>query len=287
MRDYVIVTDSASDLPKEILKEYDIPCLPLYYSIDGVIYGDEKNIEPHEFFELMRKGAMPTTMGCNPEYATEMFRSILNQGKDILHIAFSSALSVSYNSARIAAEDLKEEFPDSNIVVIDSKAASLGQGLLVYKAATLKKEGKSLEEVKTWIEENLNHMCHYFTVDDLFHLHRGGRVSKTTAVVGTLIHVKPVLHVTNEGELKPFQNVRGRKKALQSLVDSMKKEGTGYENKVAFIVHGDCIEDANKVADKIKEECGVEKVIIGMLSPTIGTHAGPGTVGLFFIGENK
>ena len=148
MRDYVIVTDSASDLPKEILKEYDIPCLPLYYSIDGVIYGDEKNIEPHEFFELMRKGAMPTTMGCNPEYATEMFRSILNQGKDILHIAFSSALSVSYNSARIAAEDLKEEFPDSNIVVIDSKAASLGQGLLVYKAATLKKEGKSLEEVK-------------------------------------------------------------------------------------------------------------------------------------------
>ena len=158
MRDYVIVTDSASDLPKEILKEYDIPCLPLYYSIDGVIYGDEKNIEPHEFFELMRKGAMPTTMGCNPEYATEMFRSILNQGKDILHIAFSSALSVSYNSARIAAEDLKEEFPDSNIVVIDSKAASLGQGLLVYKAATLKKEGKSLEEVKTWIEENLNHM---------------------------------------------------------------------------------------------------------------------------------
>lgn len=153
MRDYVIVTDSASDLPQEILQEYDIPCLPLYYSIDGVIYGDEKNIEPHEFFELMRKGAMPTTMGCNPEYATEMFRSILNQGKDILHIAFSSALSVSYNSARIAAEDLKEEFPDSNIVVIDSKAASLGQGLLVYKAATLKKEGKSLEEVRPGLKK--------------------------------------------------------------------------------------------------------------------------------------
>ena len=287
MRDYVIVTDSASDLPKEILKEYDIPCLPLYYSIDGVIYGDEKNIEPHEFFELMRKGAMPTTMGCNPEYATEMFRSILNQGKDILHIAFSSALSVSYNSARIAAEDLKEEFPDSNIVVIDSKAASLGQGLLVYKAATLKKEGKSLEEVKTWIEENLNHMCHYFTVDDLFHLHRGGRVSKASAIVGTMIQIKPIIHMDDHGELKVIGKERGRKKALTHIVDMAVKQSEGWDNDIVMITHGDCKEDAEFVARQVEKKMGIHNILINCIGTVIGSHTGPGVVAVFCMGNKR
>lgn len=287
MRDYVIVTDSASDLPQEILQEYDIPCLPLYYSIDGVIYGDEKNIEPHEFFELMRKGAMPTTMGCNPEYATEMFRSILNQGKDILHIAFSSALSVSYNSARIAAEDLKEEFPDSNIVVIDSKAASLGQGLLVYKAATLKKEGKSLEEVKTWIEENLNHMCHYFTVDDLFHLHRGGRVSKASAIVGTMIQIKPIIHMDDHGELKVIGKERGRKKALTHIVDMAVKQSEGWDNDIVMITHGDCKEDAEFVARQVEKKMGVHNILINCIGTVIGSHTGPGVVAVFCMGNKR
>ena len=287
MRDYVIVTDSASDLPKEILQEYDIPCLPLYYSIDGVIYGDEKNIEPHEFFELMRKGAMPTTMGCNPEYATEMFRSILNQGKDILHIAFSSALSVSYNSARIAAEDLKEEFPDSNIVVIDSKAASLGQGLLVYKAATLKKEGKSLEEVKAWIEENLNHMCHYFTVDDLFHLHRGGRVSKASAIVGTMIQIKPIIHMDDHGELKVIGKERGRKKALTHIVDMAVKQSEGWDNDIVMITHGDCKEDAEFVARQVEKKMGVHNILINCIGTVIGSHTGPGVVAVFCMGNKR
>lgn len=287
MRDYVIVTDSASDLPKEILQEYDIPCLPLYYSIDGVIYGDEKNIEPHEFFELMRKGAMPTTMGCNPEYATEMFRSILNQGKDILHIAFSSALSVSYNSARIAAEDLKEEFPDSNIIVIDSKAASLGQGLLVYKAATLKKEGKSLEEVKAWIEENLNHMCHYFTVDDLFHLHRGGRVSKASAIVGTMIQIKPIIHMDDHGELKVIGKERGRKKALTHIVDMAVKQSEGWDNDIVMITHGDCKEDAEFVARQVEKKMGVHNILINCIGTVIGSHTGPGVVAVFCMGNKR
>lgn len=196
---------------------------------------------------------------------------------------------MSYNSAIVAADELKDEFPENKIIVIDTKAASLGQGLIVYKAALLKKEGKTLDEVVEWINENLNHICHFFTVDDLFHLHRGGRVSKTVAVVGTLIHVKPVLHVDNAGELKSLQNVRGRKKALNTLIELMKKEGTGYEgeNDIAFVVHGDCLEEAQKVADKIKAECGIQDVLIGILSPTIGAHAGPGTVGVFCLGQNR
>lgn len=287
MRDYVIVTDSASDLPENILKEFEIPCVPLYYSIQGEVFGAEKKIEPHEFFERMRGGEMPTTMGCNPENIITVFREILEKGKDVLHIAFASALSVSYNSAMVAADELKDEFPDNRIIVVDSKAASLGQGLIVYMAVQLKKQGKSIDEVVEWINNNLDHLCHFFTVDDLFHLHRGGRVSKTVAVVGTLIHVKPVLHVNNKGELKSLQNVRGRKKALCTLVDYMKKEGKGYENGIAFVVHADCLEEAQIVADKIKEECGIKEVLIGILSPTIGSHAGPGTVGVFCLGENK
>lgn len=288
MSEYIIMTDSTVDLPKEYLtEELGVPYIPLTYLIDGQSYEDMIGLTGEEFFAKVRAGSMPTTSQINPEQAREALEPYLKDGKDILYIAFSSGLSGTYNSIRMAAEELQEEYPERKLIVIDSLCACMGEGLLVYKAVQLKRAGKSLEEVAAWVEENKLHIMHNVTIDDLFHLHRGGRVSKTTAVVGTLIHVKPVLHVTNEGELKPFQNVRGRKKALQSLVDSMKKEGAGYENKVAFIVHGDCIEDANKVADKIKEECGVEKVIIGMLSPTIGTHAGPGTVGLFFIGENK
>ena len=288
MSEYMIMTDSTVDLPKEYLtEELGVPYIPLTYLIDGQSYEDMIGLTGEEFFAKVRAGSMPTTSQINPEQAREALEPYLKEGKDILYIAFSSGLSGTYNSIRMAAEELQEEYPERKLIVIDSLCACMGEGLLVYKAVQLKRAGKSLEEVAAWVEENKLHIMHNVTIDDLFHLHRGGRVSKTTAVVGTLIHVKPVLHVTNEGELKPFQNVRGRKKALQSLVDSMKKEGAGYENKVAFIVHGDCIEDANKVADKIKEECGVEKVIIGMLSPTIGTHAGPGTVGLFFIGENK
>lgn len=288
MSEYIIMTDSTVDLPKEYLtEELGVPYIPLTYLIDGQSYEDMIGLTGEEFFAKVRAGSMPTTSQINPEQAREALEPYLKEGKDILYIAFSSGLSGTYNSIRMAAEELQEEYPERKLIVIDSLCACMGEGLLVYKAVQMKRAGKSLEEVAAWVEENKLHIMHNVTIDDLFHLHRGGRVSKTTAVVGTLIHVKPVLHVTNEGELKPFQNVRGRKKALQSLVDSMKKEGAGYENKVAFIVHGDCIEDANKVADKIKEECGVEKVIIGMLSPTIGTHAGPGTVGLFFIGENK
>lgn len=287
MSEYLITTDACADLPQEYLLENNIKCMPLYYNLDDVIYGDEENVEPHEFYEKMRKGAMPTTMACNPEYVENAFRTILEKGFDIIHIAFSSALSSSYNASVIAAKELEEEFPQRKIEVIDSKCASMGQGLLVYKLVNLKEEGKSFEEVVKWAYESLPHISHQFTVDDLHHLHRGGRVSKTTAVVGSLINVKPILHVNDEGKLLAISNVRGRKKAIQHLLQSMKETSVGYDNDIVFISHGDCREEAEKLAEMIKEETGIDKFMINYIGPTIGAHAGPGTIALFFMAEHR
>lgn len=287
MSEYLITTDACADLPKEYILENNIKVMPLYYCLDDVIYGEEEEMEPHAFYEKMKGGSMPTTMACNPEYVEMAFRDILEKGFDILHIAFSSALSSSFNSAVIAANDLREEYPQRRIEVIDSKCASMGQGLLVYKLVQMKEKGESLDRALSWVDENLLHVCHNFTVNDLYHLHRGGRVSKATAVVGTLINVKPVLHVDDEGKLMSLQNVRGRKKSIQALVDIMKKESEGYDNDIVFISHGDCLEDAEKLANIIKEQLGIEKFMIHYVGPTIGTHSGPGTLALFYMGKKR
>lgn len=287
MRDFIISTDSTADLPLEYVKEHNIFIHPLYYNLDGEIYGGDTNLDPKDFYDRMRNGLMPTTMASNPEFILESFTKQVKSGVDVLHISFSSALSGSCSTATVTGREVCDENPDAKIVVVDSCCASMGQGLLVYKAIQLKEAGKSLEEVVTYIEENKNHICHQFTVDNLFHLHRGGRVSKTTAIIGTLINVKPVLHVDNEGHLIPLTNVRGRKKALTTLVDNMEQKAKGYENDVVFISHGDCIDDANFVADLIKERLGITNFMINYICPTIGTHSGPGTVALFFVGSEK
>ena len=288
MKDFIITTELTADLPDEYVMEHNLRIIPLYYKFDDeVIYGDEVNLEPHEFYEKMRGGAMPTTMACNPEYVENCFRNILDAGADVLHIAFSSALSSSCSTAYMVAEQLKSEYPAAKIIVIDSKSASMGQGLLVDKAVKQKEKGKSIDEIAEWLENNKLHLCHQFTVDDLFHLHRGGRVSRATAIVGTLINVKPVLHVDNEGALVSLNNVRGRKKAINSLVDSMIKETEGYENDTIFISHGDCIEDAEYLAEKVKEKTGITNIYINYVCPTIGAHSGPGTLALFFLGEHR
>lgn len=289
MKQFIITTDGNADLPEDYTKENGIRVIPLYYSIDDKIYGGEDNLTPEEFYAKMRQGKMPTTMAVNPEVAKKTFQEIIHEGFDILHIAFSSALSSSYNGAAMAARELCEAESGVQIKVVDSLSASLGQGLLVHKLNELKKEGKTLEETYEWAENHKLNICHQFTVDDLFHLHRGGRVSKATAIVGTLINVKPVLHVDDEGRLIPLNNVRGRKKALNALVDNMAKTIGGFagENDVIFISHGDCIADAQYVADKVKEKFGIEKFIINMVSPTIGAHSGPGTVALFYMGEKR
>ena len=239
----------------------------------------------------MRDGSMPTTSQVNPEQAKAAFTACLKEGKDVLYIAFSSGLSGTCGSGMVAAQEIQEEgeYPERKIVVIDSLSASLGEGLLVHKAVMLKEAGKSMEEVADWVENNKLHLCHNFTVDDLFHLHRGGRVSKATAILGTMINIKPVLHVDDEGHLIAIGKVRGRKKSLSALVDRMAEQIKGYEdqNDVVFISHGDCMEDAEYVKKLVQERFGIEKFIINHVGPTIGAHSGPGTVALFFMGNPR
>lgn len=289
MKPFIITTDSASDLPKNYLKNYNLYIEPLYYTLQDVCYGGNKNLDYTTFYQRMRDGEMPITNAIIPEHMSTGLRPYLEQGYDILHIAFSSALSASCQNAIIAANELMEEFPNSKIVVVDSLSASLGQGLIVHKALQLQKTGKTMEEIVEWIEHNKDNVCHYFTVDDLNHLYRGGRISKTRAVIGSIINVKPILHVNKEGKLIAHSTVRGRKKALTTLVDKMEKALSGFEkeNDVVFISHGDCLEDAEFVASLIKERFNIKEVIIGYISPTIGAHAGPGTVALFFLGNDK
>ena len=287
MKDYIISTDSTVDLPKDYLEENNIFIHPLYYSLEGIVYGGDKDLTPKDFYAKMRTGLMPSTMASNPEFVHNAFKKQVESGVEVLHISFSSALSGSCSNATVNAREICEEIPTAKIIVIDSLAASLGQGLLVHKAVQLKKQGKTIDEVAAWLEANKNHLCHQFTVDNLFHLHRGGRVSKATAIIGTLINVKPVLNVDNEVRLIPLVNVRGRKKALTTLVDNMEKQIKGYDNDIIFISHGDCIEDAQFVADLVKERIGITNILINYVCPTIGTHSGPGTVALFYMGEEK
>lgn len=289
MKKYIITTDTTSDLPDDYLRQHGIGLLPLYYSLNGTVYGEENSLEPKAFYHIMREGAMPTTMAVNPDIAKKVFTRLLDEGYDILHIAFSSALSGSCSVAGSTAREICDERKDAKIIVIDSLCASLGEGLLIHKAVMLKESGKSIDEVADWLEKNKLNLCHLFTVDDLHHLHRGGRVSKATAIIGTLINVKPVLHVDNEGRLIPLNNVRGRKKALLSLVDQMEQKIKDYpqNNDIIFISHGDCEEDARYVADQIKERFGIREFLINFVSPTIGAHSGPGTIALFFMGKQR
>ena len=264
--------------------------MSLPYTLEGTSYTWEKPMPVKDFYDKMRAGSLPTTSQANPEEAALLYESILKDNDvDILHIAFSSGLSGSFNSCRIAAADVCEKYPDHRIVVVDSLAATLGQGLLVYKAVQLNEAGKSLDEVAAWVEENKYHLVHNFTVDDLFHLHRGGRLSKTAAIVGTMINLKPVLHVDDEGHLVMLSKVRGRKKSLIGLVDCMEKQLGDWKDKndIIFISHGDCPEDAQFVADLIKERFGYENFMIDYIGATIGAHSGPGTVALFYLGDHR
>ena len=287
MSEYVITTDNNSDLPEEYLKDHGVGCMYLSYSMDGKNYTHGNFLPEHEFYEAMRNGSMPTTAQVNPENAKALLEPYLKEGKDILHIAFSSGLSGTYNSSRIAAEELMEEYPDRKIIVVDSLSASLGQGLLVWLAQQKKEMGQTLEEVADWAEKNKLKMVHLFTVDDLNHLYRGGRVSRTTAIVGSMLNIKPVLHVDNEGKLTAIGKVRGRKKALQELIKLMdEKIGIfGADCDTIFISHGDCEQDAQYVAAKVKEKYNIKNIIINQVGATIGAHSGPGTMALFFVGD--
>ena len=289
MKDFLISTDTTADLPDNYVKENNIDIHTLFYAFGEVIYGTDNTMPEKEFFDRMRKGEMPTTMACNPQDCKTIFEKRVNEGFDILHIAFSSALSGTYNSSRIAAEELMEDYPDRKIIVVDSLGASLGQGLLVYLAQEKKEQGEDMETVAKWAEENRLHMVHLFTVNDLNHLYRGGRISRTTAVVGSMLNIKPVLHVDNDGKLTAIGKVRGRKKSLQELVKLMDEKIGSYHDTchTIFISHGDCEDDANYVAEKVKEKYQINTIIMNQVGATIGAHSGPGTMALFFVGDER
>lgn len=287
MNEYVITTDNNADLPESYYMEHGVGCTYLSYSMDGNHYSHENFLPVEEFYAKMRSGSLPTTAQVNPNDVRELFEPYLKEGKDILHIAFSSGLSGTYNSCRIAAEDLAEEYPDRRIVVVDSLAASLGQGLLVYLAQKMKEEGADFETTAKWTEDHKKNIAHLFTVDDLNHLYRGGRVSKTTAVLGGMLNIKPVLHVDDEGKLIPVGKVRGRKKSILELVSLMDQKIGSYKDTcdTIFISHGDCKEDAEFLSAKIKEKYQIKTEIINHVGATIGAHSGPGTLALFFLSD--
>lgn len=286
---FKIITDSTVDMPLEFMQEHQLGCMNLSYILDGETYGQGKELDYKEFYNMMRDGKMPTTSQINPAAAKAHFEEALKESNEILHLAFSSGLSGTYGSVRIAAEEVMEEHPECKIIVLDTLSASMGEGLVVYMAIQLRDAGKSMEETAAWIESHLQNFVHVFTVDDLYHLYRGGRVSKTTAFVGTLAGIKPILHVDSEGHLIPINKVRGRKKSLNTLLDYMLEKTKAYEaeSDMVFISHGDDLEAAEYLRDLIKERTGREHFMINNIGPTIGAHAGPGTIALFFLGESR
>ena len=287
MRDYVITVNSTVDLPKKWLEERNVPVVPLRYTIDGETYEDMGGLSSKEFFQKLRDGKMAITSQVNPEEAKEALEVFVKEGKDVLHLAFSSGLSGTCNSMKIAAEELNEEYPEAKIIVIDTLCACLGEGLLLYKALQQKESGKTLEETAKWIEENKLHICHNVTVDDLNHLHRGGRVSKATAVIGTMVQIKPIIHVDNNGKLQVVGKERGRKKALNKIVDMSVEQAKGWENDIVMITHGDCIEDAEYVASVVRKKMGVDNILINNIGTVIGSHTGPGVVAVFCMGNER
>lgn len=288
MSEYIIMTDSTVDLPKEyLIEELQVPYIPLSYIMDGVTYEDMSGLSGKEFFDKIRAGSLPTTSQVNPEQAKKALEPYVKEEKDILFIGFSSALSGTFNSIRMAAEELMEEYPERKIITVDSLCACLGEGLLVYKAVQLKRAGKSLEEVAKWTEENKLHICHNVAIDDLNHLHRGGRVSKTAAIMGTMIQIKPIIHMNDNGELQVIGKQRGRKKALQHIVNMAVEQSKGWENDIIMITHGDCKEDAQYVAKLVREKMGIENILINCIGSVIGSHTGPGVVAVFCMGEKR
>ena len=285
---YQIITDSSCDFTKEKYEALGLIAAPLTVNFRGETYPDRNDDSLRDMYADLRAGEIATTSAVNPEQWQEIMEPLLEKGEDILVLAFSSGLSTTYQSASIAAQELRERYPERTISVVDSLCASLGQGLLAYYACKKRDEGLSLGELEQWLLDNRLHLCHWFTVDDLMYLKRGGRISAATAIMGTMLNIKPVLHVDNEGHLINVGKVRGRKASLDALV--RKAEELGDPESLAdtvFLCHGDCVEDAEYVAARMKEKFGTRTVSIGYTGAVIGAHSGPGTLALFFLGKHR
>ena len=287
MANYQIITDSGCDLPQSLLDTLGVKSVPLYVNFRGAEQPDSVDEGIKELYDGLRGGEKATTSAVNPDRWAAMIEPSLAEGKDAVVIVFSSGLSTTYQSAVIAGQELTEKYPDRKVYVVDSLCASLGQGLLVWYACRKRDEGMSAPELAKWLEENRRNLCHWFTVDDLMYLKRGGRISAATAVLGTMLSIKPVLHMDDEGHLINVSKARGRKASIDALARKFSELDGGFDNSTVFISHGDCEEDAKYLAEKVKAEYGVKEVVIGYVGAVIGSHSGPGTLAFFFLGKHR
>ena len=288
---FAIVTDSSSNLTEEMIDRFDLSILPLTFMVDGEEYrsylkGEKTDLS--QFYTMMREGKVITTSLPNLKESRESIEALLREGRDVLYLGFSSGLSGTYQAIELLLTELAGLYPERTVASVDTLAASLGEGLLVYYAAKMREEGASIEKVRDWVEEHKLHLAHWFTVDDLMFLFRGGRVSRTAAWAGTMLNIKPVMHVDDEGHLIPLEKVRGRKKSLKALVDHMEQTADApVADQTVYITHGDCLEDAEYVAGLVRERFGVTDIMINWVDPVIGAHSGPGTMALFFLASQR
>ena len=290
MSEYVIMTDSSCDLPASLAEEMELTVLPLYVEVDGQRYTnylDEREISFKDIYAKLRTKCPAKTSAVNVHDFLEPMENLLRAGKDILYIGFSSGLSGTFSAGAMAEKELAERYPERRLYAVDSLCASLGQGLLIYHAWKEKQNGKSIEEVRDFVENNKLKLCHWFTIDDLMFLKRGGRISGATAIVGSMLNIKPVMHVDNEGHLIKVSTARGRKASIKALADEAEKRGIDLENQTIFISHGDCLDEANYLAEIMRTRLHVKEVLINYVGPVIGSHSGPGTIALFFLGNER
>ena len=290
MSNYVIMTDSSCDLPAALAEQMELVVLPLTLYIEDrkvVNYLDEREISFSEIYAKLRTKCPAKTAAVNMTEFIEPMENILREGNDLLYIGFSSGLSGTYNAGAAAAAELAEKYPERKVYAVDSLCASMGQGLLIWHAWQHKQAGETIEQVRDWVENNKLHLCHWFTIDDLMFLKRGGRISATTAIVGSMLSIKPVMHVDDEGHLIKVSTARGRKASIRALADEAEKRGIDLANQVIFISHGDCLDEAQYLADIMRERFHVKDVVISYVGPVIGAHSGPGTIALFFLGTSR
>ena len=290
MSNYCIITESTADLSAELVERFDVSVIPMHFQVgeDSYLnYPDNRELSPKDFYNLLREGKNSTTSAVNMADFEEYFTPILESGKDILYLAFSSALSSTYSTGVIVAEELRAKYPDRKIIVVDTLGAAHGEGLIVCKAAMLRKQGMGIEELAQWIEDNKQNVAMWFTVDDLMHLYRGGRVNAVSAHIGTALGIKPLLLVDEQGYLKAMNKVRGRKQALDALAKKMEELEGDMTKEMVMISHGDCLDDANYLAELIKKKFSPKEIIIGDVGPVIGSHTGPGVVTLFFFAKGR
>ena len=287
MPNYKIITDSACDLPQAMLQQLEVTRIPLYVNFRNESLEDSVDEGIKTIYEGLRAGEHASTSAVNPQRWESVIEPVLAEGFDALVLAFSGGLSTTYQSAVIAADELREKYPERTIRVVDTLCAALGQGLLVYYTCKKRDEGLSLDELTAWVEENKLHLCHWFTVDDLMYLKRGGRVSAATALFGTMLQIKPVLHVDDAGHLINIGKVRGRRASIDALVEKAAALCLEEGREVMYICHGDCMDDAEYLKAKVQAQLGVKEVHIGYTGAVIGSHSGPGTLALFFLGQHR